>query len=515
MAFIKVTRRRILRAALILVVGAVLFIALGGPIVARILSSKLKSKLEAANVHIGSLSVNLFTRSISIKDINWDEKATVRSAYATGIRLLPFLRHNRISIHTLVLDGGVLDLIRDSIKFEKRKDSTNLKLSGIDADRITVSDIAVTIKHDTVTEYKGTLGVVLHFVALDTMAGYRNPSAYVLKNLEVTVKDLRIHYAGGLYVLRTKQIDFNKELKQLNIDSLTLDPVASKVNWGSLVKDQNTRTELMITKLNAVGVTMGVHVKDTAVMATSVTMDGWYIHCYKNKKYRFNRKERFPLPMESFRSIRLAIEVDTIKLRDGTIIYEELPNEGFHNAQIKFDDVQAQMNSVSNRSYENYPPYSTIHASGRVMKSGLVKAVFKVPLEPNKKYSAEGSIANLPLKELNPLLKDIAFVQVSSGRMDKLSFQFRYDDEGSQGQVHFDYEDLRILSLNKDAEQDVNVFKTMLVNIAVKNDKTLDGVIDVKRFKRKAVFHLWTMSLLDGIRSAIIPKIGEKKKKAK
>jgi len=29
------------------------------------------------------------------------------------------------------------------------------------------------------------------------------------------------------------------------------------------------------------------------------------------------------------------------------------------------------------------------------------------------------------------------------------------------------------------------------------------------------VFHLWTISLLDGIKSAIIPGVGEKKKKKK
>jgi hypothetical protein len=501
------------KAALILVVGAVLLTAVAGPIIAHVLLEKIKGRLEGFNVHIGSLSVNLFTSGITLKDIEWDDKATINNAYATGIRLIPLLSNNRISVRELVLDGGSLDIVRDSVKYVRQLDS--IRINGFDADRITISEMNVTIRRDTVTEYKGTVGIVLHFVGLDTMSRYRDPSAYSLKNVEAKVKDLRIHYAGGLYVFRTKQLDFNKELKELHIDSVELDPVPGKANWGAVVKGQNTRTELKIAKVDAVGVMVDVHLKDTAVMATSLTMDGWYIHCYKNKKYPFNRIERFPLPMESFRSISLAVEVDTVKLRNGTIIYEELPHEGFHNAQIKFDDVEARMNAVCNRTYENYPAYSTIQASGRIMKSGAVKAIFKLPLEPKKRYSAEGSITNLPLMELNPLLKDIAFVQVSSGRMEKLQFQFQYDDEGSQGQVHFDYEDLKIKSLNRDAGQDVNVFKTMLVNIAVKNDKTLDGNIDVRRFKRKSVFHLWTMSLLDGIKSAIIPGIGEKKRKGK
>lgn len=511
MAPINVTRRRILKTALILVVGAVLLTAIAGPIVARVLVQKVRSRLEAANIHFGSLSINFFTRSVTINDIDWDGKAKVKHAFASGVRLVPLIRDNRISVRSLVLDHGALDIVRDSLSFVSRPDS--MSITAVDADRVTLSEIDVKVRQDTVTEYEGTVGLVLHFVALDSMEGFKDLSSYRLKNIEGTVRDLRIHYAGGLYVFRTKQLQFNQELKKLHIDSLSLDAIPTKAHWGAVVKSQDTRTELKVNSVDATGVTVGVQGKDTAVMASSLVVDDWYIQCYKNKKYPFDRTEKFPLPMETFRSLRLAIEVDTIKLRNGTIVYEELPNEGFHNAQIKFDGVKAKITAVANRSYENYPDHATIEASGRVMKSGAIKAVFKLPLDPKKRYSAEGSINNLPLEELNPLLKDIAFVQVTSGRMDNLQFQFQYDDESSQGQVHFDYENLRIQSLNKDAGQNVNILKTILVNVAVKNDKTLDGDIDVKRFKRKAVFHLWTMSLLDGIRSAIIPKVVEKKEK--
>jgi hypothetical protein len=511
-ALIKVTRSRVLKTALILAVGAVLLTAIAGSVVTHVIKKKIKTSLEAIDIHIGSLSVNPFTRSITLKDIEWDRKAKIKSAYANGIRLIPLLRDSHISVRRLVLDAGSLDIVRDSVHIQPL-DSTDIK--GIDADRITISDIAVTIRHDTVTEYQGTVGLTLHFVALDSLAAFADPSAYTFQNLEAGIKDLHIHYAGGLYVFRTKQLKFNKELKKLQIDSVVLDAIPSKARWGAVVKSQETRTELKIAKVDAMGVTLGFHLKDTAVMAKSLTMDGWSIHCYKNKKYPFTRTERFPLPMESFNSIKLAVEVDTIKLRNGTIVYEELPSDGFHDSRVTFDEVDATINAVSNRPYENYPEYSTVQASGRVMKSGEVKAVFKLPLEPKKRYSAEGSISNLPLKELNPLLKDLAFVQIASGKMNKLLFQFRYDDEGSQGQVHFDYEDLRIISLKKDRGQEVDPLKTMLVNVAVKNDKTLDGNINVKRFKRKAVFHLWTISLLDGIKSAVIPGSVDRKKKKK
>jgi hypothetical protein len=144
------------------------------------------------------------------------------------------------------------------------------------------------------------------------------------------------------------------------------------------------------------------------------------------------------------------------------------------------------------------------------MKHGKVKATFKLPLDVKQRYSAEGSIKSLPLKELNPLLKDIAFIEIASGRLNVMNFSFTYDDIGSQGQIGLDYEDLRILSLKKEKDGDVNAFKTLLVNTAVKNEQTLTGEISVERNQKKAVFNLWTVSLVDGIRAALMP--GKKKK---
>ncbi len=491
-------------------VGAALLMAIAGPIVGRILTNKVKSELEASNIRIGSLSVNLFTRSITLKDVEWADKAKIKNIYANGIQLIPLLREKKISIHRIDISNGTLNITRDSSKHGNQQDSISIK--SIDVDRITISDIAVTVKHDTVTEYKGVVGISLYHVAIDSMAGFKDPSAYTFRNLEVSVKDLRIHYPNGLYVFKTKELTFSKELKKLHLDSIILDPIPSKADWGKIVKSQDTRLTLKIAVLDASGVTMGIHLNDTSIMATSFTIDGWYIHAYKNKKYPFTRTKRVPLPMESFRAIGIGVEVDSVMLHKGTVMYEELPVNGFHNSWIKFEDIEATMSTVNNREYKNLSGYSTLVAHARVMKSGEVNATFKLPLEPKKRYNAEGIISNVPLKELNPLLKDMAFVEISSGKLNKMQFQFEYDDEGSQGQVHFDYEDLKILSLKKEADRDVNAFKTMLVNTAVKNDKTLDGNINVKRFKRKAVFHLWAISLLDGIKSAIIPGNGKKKK---
>jgi hypothetical protein len=493
-----------LKAALIFIVSAALLMAAAGPILSAILKEKIKSRLEAADITFASLSINLFTRSISIKDLEWSNKAKVKEAYAGGLRLISLLKEKKISLRNLTFRNGSVDIKTDTAA---RADS--VKIKSVDIDKITFDNIDVKIQRDTITRYSGNVGVIIHHFTLDSAM------AYSFRNVEINVKDFLVHKEGGLSDIKIKSASFDKELMKLHIDSLELKPLYSKNDFAKIVKSQETRTTLVVASLDATGVNMSVHMKDTAVMVTSVTMNGLMIHAYKNKKYPFTRKERFPLPMESFQSLKIGIEVDSIKVHGGTIIYEELPTEGFNTAWISFEDVEVTMNSVNNRDFKNLSGYSTLEANAHVMKTGQIKATFKVPLGARKKYSAEGTLKNLPLKELNPLLKDIAFIEMASGKLNQMDFAFKYDDNGSQGQLHFDYEDLKIIGLKKEKERDVNPLKSLLLNTAVKNDKTITGDIDVIRNQRKAVFNLWSISIADGIRNGLMPGRQDKKNKGK
>lgn len=471
--------------------------------------NKIKARLEAANVHISSLSINLFTRSITLHDVEWSQnsrKASLSSVQARGIGIIPWFKKKRISIRRISFNTGTLSIPFDSVKHAVKADSADsVNIPSIDIDRLSFNDIDVNIAGDSVTTYEGKLSLNVHFLFIKDLKSFRDPSTYMFRNISTSVQEFRIKKEGGLYAFRVKELTFDKELKELHVDSLILEPLLNRTDFAKKVKSQETRVTLKIASVDASGVNMAVHMEDTSIMVSSVAINGLFIHAYKNKKYPFNRKEKFPLPMESFQSLHFGIEVDTVKIRDGQVTYEELPTEGFHTAHITFESVQATMNSVNNREFKNLSGVSTLEASAKVMKTGDVKATFNLPLEANKKYTAEGSISNVPLRELNPLLKDLAFVEIASGRLNKLDFNFTYDDIGSKGQLYFDYEDLKILGLKKEREKDVDQFKTLLVNIAVKNDETLAGTINVERNQKKAVFNLWTISIADGIRDAVLP----------
>jgi len=503
---VKFSHKRLIKAALIIVVGAAILLAAAGPILTRIFDPEIRARLEASGIHIRSWSVNLFTRSITLRDVTWEQdvrKAHIDNVSIRGIGVIPYLRKKELGIKRILFENGTISITRDTVKGEVRADS--IALRGIYVDMLTFENFDVSIKKDTTIEYHAKVGLAIHFLAINPKA-LRDPGSYEFRNIETTVQDLKIQEVGSLYTFTIKEATFDRERMILHIDSLKLEPLLNKTEFAKKVKSQETRVTLIVASVNARGVNMGVHMEDTAIMISSVQIKGAKVHAYKNKKYPFNRKEKFPLPMVSFQSLKFGIEVDTIKITESTITYEELPANAFHTAHISFEGVEATINSVNNREFKNLSGYSTVEASAHVMKTGEVKATFKLPLKKTEKYSAEGNIRNVPLKELNPLLSDLAFFEISSGKLNRLDFKFIYDDIGSKGQLTFDYEDLKVVGLKKEPGKDIDVFKTMLVNTAVKNDQTLTGDIDVRRNQRKAVFNLWTISIVDGLKNGLLPK---------
>jgi hypothetical protein len=524
-------QRRLFKAALITIISAAVFLVAAGLVLSSIVTRKVKERLESENAQIGSLSINLFTRGIHIKNFEWSpphmpicepdsskagpHRVVIQDIQATGVRLIDLFRHKQVSIRKITIDDGSV-FINRSFKICRSPGQDSVKLKGFDVDLLSIQNISVRIAKDTLNECTGKFGLILHYVALDSATTWRNPSSYTMKNIETSVSDLRIENWDDLYVFKMKEVSFDKELMKVRIDSLELLPRVTKADWGKKVKSQVTRTRIVVGNIAAEGVNMAVHMQDTAVQVASIDITGPVVHAYKDKRYPFTRKEKFLMPMEAFKKLKIDVEVDSIRIHDGSITYEEFPVEGFHTAYITFDELQATMSAVNNRDFKNMTGYSTLKASARVMKTGTVDATFKLPLEEKKRYSAEGSIKNVPLQELNPLLKDIAFIEIASGKLNALNFTFTYDDIGSQGDLHMDYENLRILSLKKEKDRDVAAFKTLLVNTAVKNAEALSGEISVERNQRKAVFNLWAISLADGMRSALMPgKSGKKSKGAK
>ena len=120
------------------------------------------------------------------------------------------------------------------------------------------------------------------------------------------------------------------------------------------------------------------------------------------------------------------------------------------------------------------------------------------------------------------MLENVAFMSVTSGRLNQLAFNFDYTDLKSNGTVLINYEDLKINSLTKEKDPEKNEIMTFIVNTFLKKNKDEDldkerrmGTIDFERDRRRAIFHYWWHSVLTGIKSSATESPRKKEKDRK
>ncbi|MBA4056258.1 MAG: hypothetical protein C0490_16200, partial [Marivirga sp.] len=241
---------------------------------------------------------------------------------------------------------------------------------------------------------------------------------------------------------------------------------------------------------------------------------------YRDKRLPFIKEHNTPLPIAMIRSFPFEMAIDSIRINDAKITYEEFPEKGFHTGQISFEHLNAAIDHVSNR--DHYPNYeqSTVKVTSRIMGKGTIDAEFSLPYGKKQVYNAKGVIRNLALYRLNPILESLAFISIESGKLNQLNFNFNYNDLRADGSVLVNYENLKLTRMTKERESTPNEFKTWVLNTFLKNDKDKSvskekrtGIIDFERERKRAIFNLWVKSLLSGLKSSVLDSPNQKKNK--
>jgi hypothetical protein len=231
--------------------------------------------------------------------------------------------------------------------------------------------------------------------------------------------------------------------------------------------------------------------------------------------------DNIPLPMAMIGKIPFTVAIDSVHIRESAIFYEVFPEHGFQTGNVSFEKLEATLDHISNHSFYTTHTQATMAAHATLMKQGLIAASFSLPYDENQQYRATGTITHLPLPQLNPILENLAFIRIVSGKLNALNFDFSYNDLKSTGSVLVNYEDLKIQSLTKEQEPTTKEFKSFLINTLLRNtkDKNLPrqkrtGLISFERDRKKAVFNLWFRSILSGLEKSVIdfPASPEKQK---
>jgi hypothetical protein len=521
---------RVLKLTLHIFIGFVLLITVSGVILSRYVHSKIKSQLESIGSNVGSLHVNLFTRSITASKFQLSfagdsanslpHQVYIQNIELNGINLYSLLAEKKLTIREVVVDSGRLRY-NTEIKLFERKDSSKNELTEVRIKMLTLKNLKAVIIYDSTSMAKG----LLNFSATEITAGRKSTdstsSSFKVKNMQGGLSNLEFYSKKGMYLTKVAKLHVDMEEQQLIIDSIELRPLHGKFKFAKVANKQIDRVNAFISKVKVSGLNYD-QLLSRKFLASKIDIYSSEVYSFRDKRMPFREKEDKPLPMAALKKLEQEVEVDSLQLHPSKVTYEEFPPDGFKSGKIVFENLQATMNNISNRSYYNKSKYSVLQASSKLLGKGLIEATFLLPIQDKLPYQAKGKISSFNLYHLNPILENLAFISVSSGRLNSINFNFDYNDRFSNGALTINYRDLKIVGLTKEKKGDVSDMKTFLINTIVKNDKDKNvpienrtGTITFERDRKRQIFNFWWKSLLSGIKNSVLNAQKQKNKTEK
>jgi hypothetical protein len=521
-------RNRILRATLITLCSAAIILFIAGIVLSNYVQNRAALELRSLNAKISSLHINLFTRSVTIQEFEWTylddslsrlpHHLTLKKIQFSGISLYQLLRHKKIEVNKITLEDG--DFQYNKTLKIKREQSTKkeIDLQGISVDLLALKNINVKLFQDSLAEYSGSVSLSLGGIQLADINKADSLSSYQIKSIEALITKIRINEKESMYRKRISQIYVSSDDHKIIIDSISLAPKYSKYQFSRKVGRQLDRFTGSIPKISITGLTYS-QLKDSLFTASIIEITSPRLHVFRDKRLPFIKEKNTPLPMAMIRTFKFGMAIDSVKISDANITYEEFPEKGFHTGHVNFEGLNAVLDHISNRDYYSNYKQSTLVVSSRVMAKGVINVEFSLPYGKEQIYNAKGSISNLALYRLNPILENLAFVSIESGTLHQLNFNFDYNDLKSNGSILINYENLKINSLTKEKESTTNEFKSWIINTILKSDKDKSvskekrtGTIDFDRDRKRAIFNLWVKSLFSGLKSSVLDSPNKKEK---
>lgn len=525
---------RPVRILIIVLTAIAVLLTIGSILLPRYIRSKLELTLKHSGLIFEDLNINLFSRSLTVTGIEWQNAGdsirtyphhlTVKSVHAGGINVIALFRDKKIECQYLNISGGNLslnmlllkNLVQEEVSESEINDSTySLKVSDL-----SLSDIQIKIVSDSTQESVATVNLKAEHFEIASLDDLVDPYSYQIGSIQTEIVDFRTNTPKSLYKFRVSKISIDSKAKEIVIDSVSIIPKYSKYTFSRKLGRQKDRLVFHVPKVSIQGINFE-KIQDSVFTAARINIINANLLVYKDKRLPFIRNYNVPLPVAQARKLKFGFAVDTVDIVDARIVYEEFPAKGYHPGQIVFSKLNAKLDHTSNRNlYAGYR-HATLITKSRVMGAGIIDATFTLPYGKAQVYTAKGSIRNLTLERLNPIMENLAFISFEKGRLNTLDFNFSYDDIKSNGSILVNYEDLKLKSLTREKDPDDNEFKTWVLNLFIKNDKDhkvskekRTGKIEYERERRKAIFVVWVKSLLSGLRSSLVDSPAEKDRDA-
>ncbi|MBZ9631044.1 hypothetical protein LB465_09655 [Salegentibacter sp. LM13S] len=480
----------------ILIVLAMAIIG-GNMFIENKMETALEENLEQANFEYEKLNASLLGRSASISRPVYKKNGmqiTANEIKIDGIDIFEYISNKNIEIASLKFNKPEVTIYTET---KKEKDSSKGENSG---------EIDLLIKSVEVID--GNFKMAKNNSVKEQL--FANFPSLSLKNVSVDQKSLKnglpfnyeaLHMTSdSLFFNLNDQHDMYVDKMEMDGNSLVfskinMKPLYGKQEFQQHIPYEKDRFDINLGELALKSFNWSFENDSLFLESENTRIANADIKIYRDKQVKDDPRQK-PMYSKMIRELPFKLKLDTLKVENFAIQYEELVKPKRGPGKVTFKNLNASIYNVSNVNMEAEDFLRTdIDVQTQFMGEAKLNVNWNFDIS-NKAdvFSISGQMDSISSEGINKFMKPALNVKAEGGIRD-MRFNFTGNNENSTGDMKLVYKDFKVEVLQEDGEEE-NKFLSAIANLIVNSDATSaekeQKNIKTQRTKTKSFWnYLW------------------------
>ncbi len=361
----------------------------------------------------------------------------------------------------------------------------------------TIGNIAITVN-----EVKANQIVALQMHPMD-----------FTKEAEVSVSRLSLKSKDGLYSFNAGNITLNSLQRQLTINSFDIVPAAGEKQFANKFDYQTDRYDLRFKGISLKNIVMNDLI-DNKLHASSLVIENTVAKIYDDLHKPLREKSKVGnYPSQLLQKLNLPVNISSAVLKNAYIEYKENETVSDSVAVVNFVNSKLNITNITNvPAAIQKNNQLNISFQSNILNAIPISGDFKFLLNSNHgDFFTNGHTAAFDASILNKVSIPMALININSGKINSIDFNFAGNDTIAAGNLVMKYEDLKVDVLKRDKntkEVKKRGLATIAANMALKNSNPASSGLrkatpQCERNIYKSFFNLVWKTVFTGMKETV------------
>ncbi|MCX6328171.1 MAG: hypothetical protein NTZ85_01470 [Bacteroidia bacterium] len=427
-----------------------------------------------------------------------------------GINLAKAIFKKDISINEVTISNII---IKGNMAFSREVKHPIVSPLNIRIRRVFLDKIDLAMGNTSTAQFfsvkKGVSKVIdLQIEKQDTL------SPYIVKQFEFDAEELFSVSSDSMYSFTASGITYSTTSNTLAANSFFIQPNYTDYDFTSRYEFQTSPIETGLSNIYVHDFNAADYFRSGMLKSSFIGIGEMDMKVFRDKRKEFRHVNK-PSFQDMIYNYHGTIRIDSIGLIKGNIVYTEHAEKANNAGSISFNEINAKIYKITNDTiYKTKNDSLILKGDALLMGKGKITVLLKGRIfDSQNTFSLNGTLSHLEANELNPILEKNAFIYVTSGTIDSMSFSFTANNAKATGKMTILYHGLDIAVKNKRTD-DTTAFRERFISL-ITNRKVLDsnpipdedireGIIDYERDPEKSLFGYCFKSILSGVKSSLV-----------